>query len=236
MLTLLTTTISSVATVMYPIIKTATKDELISRYGEFSAVMLCVAALGLIAFFPLTLIVNTWLSKFSGSLVIFRVILPGLILTTQISVVMLNYYKSLGLVKNYFWRVLFVFAFAVASNTVAYLIFRSTISISVASILTVFVWYFVAQIHLTRSIQAKWLKNFVFATLAMAGFYGATAINDVWISFAVYTAFVIALILGFYGKSLSGFVKTAFGKKTPSFDAPASENANSTDEKTAIPD
>ncbi len=214
MLTLLTTTISSVATVMYPIIKTAKEDELISRYGEFSAIMLCVAALGLIAFFPLTLIVNHWLDKFSGALEIFRVILPGLVLTTQISVVMLNYYKSFGLIKSYFWRVLAVFAFAVGSNTVAYLIFRTPVSISVASIVTVLVWYFVAQLFLSRKVPVKWLKNFIFAALVMALFYGATALPWLWAQFAAFAAAAVALIVIFYGKTLAAFLGSALKRNT----------------------
>ena len=68
------------------------------------------------------------------SLLIFRIILPGLVMSTVLTVVMHNYYKVLGLSASFFKKSIIALIVAFLANLVAFLIFKSRESISIASI------------------------------------------------------------------------------------------------------
>ena len=188
MLSLVTVATSAISTVLYPILKRTTPDTLKKNYSDLVSVMLVFVYAALIVYFPLCAFVKWFLPKYTDSLVIFRVIFPGIAISSSITVVMHNYYKTLGDNIKYFRKSILVLLLSAAANGIAYLIFKTTVSISVASIITMIVWYlYVEQYFVHNYGYSRW-RNFGYLLLMMGYFYGITCIDNWLVSGLLYIA------------------------------------------------
>jgi len=195
MLSLVTVATSAISTVLYPILKRTTSDTLKKNYSDLVSIMLVFVYGALIAYFPLCAFIRWFLPKYTESLVIFRVIFPGLAISSSITVVMHNYYKTLGDNIKYFKKSILILLLSAAANGVAYIIFKTTVSISVASIVTMIVWYlYVEQYFVHNYGYSRW-KNLSFLLLMMVFFYGITCIGNWLLSGILYIAGYIVITL-----------------------------------------
>lgn len=198
MLNLVTTAIAAISTVMYPSLKTMPEAELEKNYSKLNGIIIVIVAICLLSYFPLCLIVEWFLPDYSSSLLIFQVIFPSLIFNTAITVVISNYYKSLNLINLYFIKSLIALVLAVIANIIAYLCFKTTTAISVASVIVSIIWYFMMEITLIRRWKISFKCNFSFAILVLATFYLTTYfISNIYISGVVYLIGLVILILIF---------------------------------------
>lgn len=212
MLGLVTTAIGAISTVLYPSLRTKTEEELRKSYNNLNGFMLVLVSFLLLTYFPLILIVNTLLKEYVKSLQYFLVIFPGLIFNSSITIIMSNYYKSLGKVREFFVISVIVLLLSVVANYVAYYINKSPISISIASIFVMVIWYVVADIRLAKKLDNRTYINFIYAILVSTSFYLSTIlIDNLYISGATY--FLLFLIFTFVferKKILEFYNKTLF--------------------------
>ena len=141
MLSLVTVATSAVSTVLYPLLKRKNKDESNELYPMLSTIVLMLVYFIIGAYFPLRLFINWFLPKYTASLSIFRIILPGIAISSVITVIMHNYYKVMNKNLLYFRKSLVVLILSAVANYAAYKLFGTMESISVASIVTMFFWY-----------------------------------------------------------------------------------------------
>lgn len=171
MLSLVTTAVAAISTVLYPSLKGKDEEELKVSYPNLSGIMLIVVAFCLLAYFPLVLIVNGFLPQYINSLVFFQVIFPGLLFNTAVTVVMTNYYKSLGLVKNYFIKSVIILVLSFLFNLGAYLMFKTPLAISTASVIVMLIWYLITEYTLVKRWHFNFLINFIYVILIGSSFY-----------------------------------------------------------------
>ena len=208
MLNLVTTAIAAISTVLYPSLKTKTEDELKDNYSKLNGIIIIIVSVCMLAYFPLVLIVNWFLPEYNNSLPIFQVIFPSLIFNTSISVVMSNYYKSLNLIKSYFIKSIIALVLAVIANTIAYLCFKTTISISAASVIVAVIWYIMMEITLIRKWYVSFKRNFIFTILILVSFYLTTyLIQNIYIAGFSYLACLILLIILFERNNFISLIK-----------------------------
>lgn len=187
MLSLITVAISAIATVLYPTIKRFDEEQLKNNYNFFIALISFVSAVCLAAYFPLYFIVEYFLIDYFDSLLVFRIILPGLLLTTNITVIMFNYYKSLDKSKLFFIISVIAFVLAIISDLIVYLIFKSYIAITIVSIAVMFIWYIICDFFILKRFKGvKFINNYLFVILIMIAFYLSTAVNNLWIGLGIY--------------------------------------------------
>lgn len=196
MLNLVTTAIAAISTVLYPSLKTKSEVELKENYSKLNGIIIVIVAVCLLAYFPLYLIVNWFLKDYISSLPIFQIIFPSLIFNITISVVIANYYKSLNLIKGYFIKSIIALILAIIANAIAYLIFKTPISISAASVIVSVIWYMMMEITLIRRWHISFKRNLSFSLLILTSFYLTTyLIPNIYIAGFTYLACLIILIL-----------------------------------------
>ena len=197
MLSLVTVVTSAISTVLYPILKRTTTDTLKKNYSELIRLMLTFVFGALLAYFPLCAFINWFLPKYKDSLVIFRVIFPGLAISSAITVVMHNYYKTLGDNLKYFKKSMLILLLSAAANAIAYVLFKTTVSISVASIVTMIIWYFYIEQYFVKNYHYSRYRNLIYLCIMMAAFYAITCISNWIVSGIIYivTYVVITYIL-----------------------------------------
>lgn len=192
MLALVTVATSAIATVLYPALKRTSE----LRMKQYFPLIVSGVLVGVyfieIVYYPLKWIVLWFLPKYTDSLVIFRIIFPGLGISSVITVVMHNYYKALGLSTSFFTKSIVTLLFSAAANMVAYLLFRTTISISVASIITMFLWYIYVEMYFEKNYGYNGKKNLLYIIVMVFAFYISTALSNDFIGIALYIVLFVS--------------------------------------------
>ena len=213
MLGLITTALSAISTVIYPTLKRTDENTLKSTYSRLIEIILILVFGCLLVYFPLCWFVNWFLPKYTDSLVIFRIILPGLAVSSVVTIVMHNYYKTFGKETSFFIKSIIVLVLSAGANYAAYAIFKTTQAISIASIIVMVIWYVLIEIYFIRQHKVKWVKNFIYMLLVAAGFYLITWWDIWWASMLIYLVFFVGITYVFYWKDINVLMRKIFKKK-----------------------
>lgn len=207
MLSLVTTATSAIAVVLYPYLKRATKQEMLAHYPRLLAIMLVGVFFSNAIYFPLDRFVRWFLPKYVSSLAIFRIIFPGLAISSSITVIMHNYYKALGDNFLYFLKSIIVLIISAITNWIAYKCFGTTASISIASIITMFFWYIIVDIHFEKKYQINNRKNFFYLLLMVTSFYIFSGVGSLWLGFLGYAFLFTSVTAAFFYKDLCHIIQ-----------------------------
>ena len=207
MLSLVTVATSAIALVLYPTLKRTTHESMAEKYPQLVGIILLSVFAANMLYFPLSWFVQWFLPKYESSLHIFRIIFPGLSISSAITVVMHNYYKVLGENLLYFFKSIIVLIISAVANWIAYIFFHTTESISIASIITMIIWYLVIEEYFVKNIQYSRWKNFSYLLVMMAAFYIVTTFTTWWIGLLVYILLFMAITALFYHDILTVIIK-----------------------------
>ncbi len=213
MINLITIATSAISTVLYPTLKTMDESKVENDYPKLNAILLVFVSFCLLAYFILVPFISYFLKDYIPSLTTFRIILPGVLISSSISVIKYNCYKKYNKIGNYFIKSLIVLAIAVIADLIVYYIFKSTNAISIISIFVLLLWYILVELYFIRQHHVKWLRNFIYMILSIACFYGCTFIPNVWLGLGIYILGFLALTFAIYNKKLVDMIVKAFSRK-----------------------
>ena len=213
MLGLITTALSAISTVVYPTLRRTEEKTLKSSYTFLIEIILILVFVCLLVYFPLCWFISWFLPQYIDSLVIFRIILPGLAISSAITIVMHNYYKSFGKETNFFIKSIIILVLSAIANFIAYKIFGTPEAISIASIVVMLLWYILIESYFIKNYRVNWIKNFIYMLLVAAGFYLITCWNIWWAAMIVYLLFLSIANYTFYRKDINVIIKKLFKKK-----------------------
>lgn len=212
MLSLVTVATSAISTVLYPVLKRTNEENLLRNYDTLISVLLCFVFAAMVVCFPLSLFIKGFLPKYVDSIVIFRIIFPGLAISSTVTVIMHNYYKVFGDNLLFFKKSIVVLIISAIANYAAYITFKTTISISYASIVTMIFWYVYVEQYFVEKCGYKRNKNLGFILIMSLSFYVVSyALNEI-IGGIVYCVILFVGIAVFY-KDRIGDIKSIFTKK-----------------------
>ncbi len=207
------TFITAVSMVLYPVLKKMEDNNVKRAYHKANSLLLIIVFAGISMYFPLNSFIRWYLDKYTDSLIIFRIILPGLAVSSCISVVMQNYYKVTNRNLSFFIISILVLVIAVITNLVAIFVFEKPMYLSIASVITLFIWYFISEIYFLKGIPIGTVKNGVFLLLSTAVFYSVSILNINWLGFLIYVVGEGVLIILFYYKLLFALLGNIIHKK-----------------------
>ena len=197
-LSLVTVATSAISIVLYPTLKRTTIDTLKYYYSSLVTAMLCFLFGSISIYFPLVIFMKWYLPNYIESLTVFRVILPGLVISSTITVVMHNYYKVLNDNIKYFKKSIIILILSIFINLLVYVMFKTVLAISIASIITMLIWYFYIESYFVVKYNYKPLKNTSYMLLMMLIFYLATGITNYYLGFAIYFIFFVIITIIYY--------------------------------------
>lgn len=193
MLSLVTVATSAVSTVLYPTLKRTTPETMKKNYGALITMISIIVFGAIVSYYPLCLFIEWFLPQYSESLPIFRIVFPGLALSSSVTVVMHNYYKAEGKNLVYFKKCILVLAVSAAANAIAYWMFRTTASISIASIITMVIWFLYCDIYFVKKYEVNQNKNYIFISTMMILFYACSAISNYYLGLSIYLVLFITV-------------------------------------------
>lgn len=205
MLSLVTVATSSIATVLYPVLKRSNEEMLKKIYPGLVFIFNFFVFLCISIYFPLNKFVNVFFetqAKYIDSLPIFRVILPSLAVSCTITVIIHNYFKTFQHNVSYFVIVIIVLVFSFILNLLAYVIFKTTVAISIASVIITVIWYLIASVFLKYKYGLKLIKNTIYILLCLTIFYLVSILETWWLGFIIYLGIVILLSFAMYWKNI----------------------------------
>lgn len=211
MLSLITVATSAIATVVYPIFKRVSRKMLSDQFKNIQAALLSMVFLIILVYFPLSYFLEFYLPDYVYSLSIFRIILPGLAISSCITVVMYNYYKTFDMASEIFSKSIVALIVSFILTVTAYLIFSTREAISMASVLALLVWY----IHVgwgMRKICGIDKRSFIYMLVMGGTFYLFTSIEPYWIGGVSYLIFFALFSCLYYKKNYNEiimFLKTS---------------------------
>lgn len=190
--------IQAISLVLYPFLKKMDINNIKKNYSNSNSMMLIIVYFCLIAYFPLTKIINWLLPTYVDSIKILKIIFPISVFTSSITVIKHNYYKVLEKNNIYFVKTIIMLVISLIANFVSYFIFKTMESISIASIITMFLWYIDTEIYLIKHYKIYYLKNLVYLCLMLLIYYICVCIfSNIYMGFFIYGLlfFLISYIL-----------------------------------------
>ena len=184
---LITAIISAIATVMFPSLKRLEIQDAVSKFPMLMATVSIVVFFLLTAYFPLTFFVEWFLPDYALSLDYLQIIMPGLALSSCINLIIFTYYKVLNQLKHYLYIALGILFLGGILNCGSYVLFHEPIAFSIASIITLLIWYLCSAFFLVKSFHVRWIKNFIYVLLEMIIFYMVISVwGNNWKSMLIY--------------------------------------------------
>jgi len=215
MISLITIATTAISIVLYPTLKTINEETIAKNYSKLNSYLLIFVAFCLISYYPLVLIVNHFLPNYTGSLNIFVIILPGVLISSSITVIKYNCYKTFNKIKIYFIKSMIVLTLAILADVLVYLMFKTVESISIVSIAVLFVWYILIESYFVKAFKVNWIKNLLYLVIVIGSFYGLTLIPNIYVSAISYFFVYAILTISFYFKEIKGLLKRSTKKEVP---------------------
>lgn len=202
MVNLLTVATSAIATVLYPLLSTTDEESAKKNYGKLNSYMIIFVSLAMFIYYPLHWFVGVFLSDYVSSLEIFRVILPGIALSSTITVIKSNYYKKLGHIPRFLVYSIVILIISIIANLIAYAIFKTMLSISIASVVTHAIWYIISDLFLAKKYKVNWIKNVIYLILIIFSYYIVYLVPNIYVGGIAYLVLYMIITLLFFNKEL----------------------------------
>jgi len=195
--------INSLSKIVYPYLARADKGKLGEYYRILSMVIAFIAGLSMNALFVVDWIVEYFLPDYMESMKVLAFLLPTLIFKILISFLGSNYFKLLGMEKQFSINNFIALFLAVTTDVAALLIFNNVKSIAAASLISFVLWYIITHIVITKKVGLGFLDVLISTAypMLMAGMVIICFCYGI-IGMLVYNVFIILLVILFYRKDI----------------------------------
>lgn len=207
MLVMVTVVVSAVGIVLYPTLKKVSINSIPNYYSKLMRIIIVVVLFGLFGYFPLQWVVPKFLPNYVGSLIIFRIALPGLLFTSTITAIKHNIFKITNKNGHFFWISLVAIITNIVLNLLAYYIYGTKESIAVTSIIGLGLWYMSTEIYIIRNHHVKWLQNGLLTIGGLVLFYFLSGVQNYIFAGIIYATAVIILSAMLYRNEIKVVIK-----------------------------
>ena len=208
LLYLVTTAIAAIATVLYPSLKTKPEPVLKKSYHSINGMVMTIVTFGIMCYFPLVFVVEWLLPQYVDSLKIFKIVYPGLIFSSSVSIILSNYYKALNRVKDFFIISAITLAISVVADVIMYYTIGTMESLSYASVAVLFFYYLFTELYITKKMGNIKFYNIICSVIIVALFYlSVYLIPNIYIQMAVFIGSSLVVILSFNFKNIKKMIK-----------------------------
>lgn len=204
MFTLVTTMTSAVSLVLFPSMRRIENFDVKEYMQKYLSLFSIVVVFCMVVYYPLSVIVTLFLDKYIASIEILRIILPGLVLSSCVTVIFLNFYKMENKVKQYFIKTMVSIAVSAGMNYLAWVIFHDYKAISWASIISLMFWYGLTIEYFVRVYKVRIIRNSMYVLTMFLTFYTLTYfIHNPYIGTLVYLALFTVVVVIFYPEKVN---------------------------------
>lgn len=205
--------VQSVSTVLYPSIKNTDKDKLKNNYNYVVYIVLFITSIGITAYYPLDFMVQNYITKYVDAVKILAIIFPGLIITSTIQIVKLNYFKSLNIIKPYFITGFFTLGISVFSGITAWYFFDSLEAIAISTIVSFLIWHIITEIYFKSRYKITIYKNMTFVVFVFSLYYISLLFTNPFIGLIVYSVSLAVISFTIFSKETKKLISMVLKEK-----------------------
>lgn len=187
--------LNTLTSVVYPYLTRVGEKELKIAYKKIKDVLSLTLGITLSAYFIVEVIVRTYLIKYVPALEIFKFLTPTILLSGQVSILIANYFKVIKLTKEYTKNNIVALLLGLVANIIAYMIFKSTVSIAVATLIAFWIWVMYSDMFFQKKLSIRLLDSQITELIIIAVFLICSSFFSWYIGFGIYIVFYIILII-----------------------------------------
>ncbi|GFZ33934.1 hypothetical protein CSC2_44600 [Clostridium zeae] len=198
--------LSSVTSVIYPFLTRSDKSKYDSVYKISRYAISFVMTFALSGYFIISFIVERFVSKYTDSLEILIYLIPTIVCSGIINILVQNMYKVLKATKDYTKNNLVALVIAVVTNIVAFAIFRSSISVAIATLISFVLWIIYSDRYFCKLLNITVIRYQIFDIIIFVLFIAIAQFFKWYIGIFIYIAVLILINLLFFRKELKNIV------------------------------
>lgn len=181
LLGLISNVLISISLVLFPELKKIDSKVAMDQYSDLIGTLSSVVAFLSFGFFVVEAVVLHWLPAYTESLKIFRVVLSGYICYSCSVIINQNYYKANMMNVRFLICSICILALAVGLNFAAYYIFGNIYYISLATLISISIWFLITSFPLSRKIHFTDWRNYLYIFAFIIGFNLFSLIPMLWL-------------------------------------------------------
>ena len=198
-ISMVTTVVSAVSFVLFPRLKQLSKETIMGTFSKAMASISIISVAAMMGYQPLCILIKIILSEYVDSIEYLRIIIPGLALSCCINIIMFTYYKALDAHYIYFKLSCIVLVLSAILNYLAYKMGGTPVYISIVSVISLLIWYFLSESYFIKNYNIKWKKNMIYISVSMVVFYLITFyIDNYFISWCVFSLYFVLATFALY--------------------------------------
>ncbi|WP_141684672.1 MATE family efflux transporter [Limosilactobacillus reuteri] len=191
LISLTTTVVTAISTVLFPYLNKIDTEKALGQYVVNVGYILIIIYSALLIYYPVHIFVHWFLPEYVPSLVYFRLLLPGVGISSCISLIIFNYYKILNESKKYLVFGIIVLGGAILINYIVYRLFKNPYLIALASLFILFLWYFLDNEYIHIKYKLKKDNNTFYMLTMIFIFEVTTQLQNYILSFIIYFSLYI---------------------------------------------
>lgn len=199
--------VGATSTVIYPTLKKIDESKLKDLYNHSISFVLIFVMVAMILYFPLYLFVDIVVPKYSESLNILRIVFPGLVISSAVQIVKINYFRVLKHIKQYLITGLISLVSTALIVYLSYVIFGTIESIAISSVFSLFTWYLLTELYFVKVYKIKPIKNLIYIILGNFVFYFSSSIPNVFYGSMLFMLLILAITFVMHKKLLIKMIK-----------------------------
>lgn len=190
--------LQSASPVLLPHLKTHSSKYILRRFSNNLACIIITVYLCIAGYFPLNWILYHFIFKYYTSLIYFRLLLPGMVITCCMNMIISSYYYAFKKMKFYFCLSLVALIIAFILDSIVYLIFKDTTSLALSSTISLLIWFIMSNYFLVKWYHVNWVKNLSYLVLMMILFLSISNLSNWIIGLVIYIIVYLVVSLLFF--------------------------------------
>lgn len=188
LISIISTVIVPISTVIFPFLNRQSENTVMGQYSFNTAILFIFIYASLTVYYPVRLFIEWYLPNYDESLIFFRLLLPGVGVSSCISILVFNYYKVIKKSNVYLVQGIVTLIGSLVLNLIGYYLTKSAIVIAVISLIVLFCWYVFTNTYFIQKYKIDWRKNTFYLGGMILVFELTTQISNIWISLIIYLA------------------------------------------------
>lgn len=203
--------LNSVTTVIYPYLSRIPHEQLNVAYKKIKPIISLVLGGTLAGYFLIKLIIIQFLPKYIPSLYFFICLTPTVLLSGQMSILIANYFKVLKLTKEYTKNSIVALILAIACNGIAYIIFKSTLAIAIATLIVFIIWVLYSERFFSKRLSINIVKYQITELIIIGVFLICASFFNWYVGLGIYIIFYAVLVI--LNKNILGDIKEVLANR-----------------------
>lgn len=205
---MISTMITSISVVLLPMLKKENSEVVVSVYSKSTITVSIIATFSLLSYFLISPFIKWFLPKYTDSINYISVVMSSFLFTAVIIIVMFTMAKVMNKNSKFFKESLISLVLGFITNVMAYLIFKSPIAISYASLLVMIIWFIISGLSLKKDTKVGIAKELIYLIIIAIGFLMIVNLMKNYVyGFLMYCLWAIVWTIIFYYKVIKKKIK-----------------------------